>query len=446
MGEPLLDTTLDVLNHEKPASLTGKEDYAPVRSFGELKSIFWFETVKLWEIAGPAVITIMCQFGTNAVTIMFVGHLGKIELSAVTISLSVFSVFSYGFLLGMGSAVETLCGQAYGAGQVHMLGIYMQRSWIILLVSCLFLLPMFIFAAPILKVLGQEEQIADLGGEFAQQIIPQLFSLAVNFPSQKFLQAQSKVNVLAWIAFWALVFHVGMLWLFVNVLSWGTLGAALAFNMSRWAIASAQVVYITGWCREGWTGFSWLAFGDIWAFLRLSMASAVMLCLELWYTSSIFILTGNLDNAVISLASLSVCLSLNGWELNLFTGINAAISVRVSNELGRGRPRTAKYSVYVTVFQSLLIGIVFMIIILITKNKLAFIYTNDKELQQAVSHLAYLLGITMLLNSVQPVISGVAIGGGWQATVAYINLGCYYIFGLPFGYLLGQTASLGVMV
>ena len=41
---------------------------------------------------------------------------------------------------------------------------------------------------------------------------------------------------------------------------------------------------------------------------------------------------------------------------------------------------------------------------------------------------------------------GVAVGGGWQALVAYINLGCYYIFGLPLGYLLGYKAILGVMV
>lgn len=41
---------------------------------------------------------------------------------------------------------------------------------------------------------------------------------------------------------------------------------------------------------------------------------------------------------------------------------------------------------------------------------------------------------------------GVAVGGGWQATVAYINLGCYYIFGLPLGFILGYVAKLGSKV
>ncbi|CAN4087709.1 unnamed protein product [Withania somnifera] len=128
-----------------------------------------------------------------------------------------------------------------------------------------------------------------------------------------------------------------------------------------------------------------------------------------------------------------------------FIGVNAAISVRVSNELGLGRARATKYSVYVTVFQSLLIGILCMIVVLAVRNHLAILFTEDEVLIQAVSQLAWFLGVTMLLNSVQPVISGVAVGGGWQGLVAYINLGSYYVFGIPLGYLLGYVANLGVM-
>ncbi|XP_020112903.1 protein DETOXIFICATION 34-like [Ananas comosus] len=40
--------------------------------------------------------------------------------------------------------------------------------------------------------------------------------------------------------------------------------------------------------------------------------------------------------------------------------------------------------------------------------------------------------------------AGVAIGGGWQALVAYINLCCYYIFGLPLGFFLGFVLHWGL--
>ncbi|RVW42006.1 Protein detoxification 35 [Vitis vinifera] len=163
----------------------------------------------------------------------------------------------------MGSALETLCGQAYGAGQVQLLGVYLQRSWIILLVSCVILLPIYIFATPILKVLGQEDEIADLAGQFTIETIPQLFSLAIIFPTQKFLQAQSKVNVQATICFVALILDIGLLAVFIFVFGWGTTGAAIAYDISNWVIAVAQVVYAIGWCKEGWTGLTWSAFRDL---------------------------------------------------------------------------------------------------------------------------------------------------------------------------------------
>lgn len=41
---------------------------------------------------------------------------------------------------------------------------------------------------------------------------------------------------------------------------------------------------------------------------------------------------------------------------------------------------------------------------------------------------------------------GVAVGSGWQSTVAYINIGCYYVVGIPMGVLLGWLFNLGVLV
>ncbi|KAL0359259.1 UNVERIFIED_CONTAM: protein DETOXIFICATION 35 [Sesamum angustifolium] len=401
-------------------------DYLPAGGLKAWWGVFCIESGKLWRIGGPIVIQILCQYGGTFVATIFVGHLGDVDLSAFTIASTVIGTFAFGFMLGMGSALETLCGQAFGAGQVHMLGVYMQRSMIILLATCILLLPIYIFATPILKLLGQEDEIAHLAGYYTRFLIPQLFSLAIIFPTQKFLQAQSKVFVLAWVAVLVLVSQIFWCWLFIDVFGWGTIGAAVAYDLTSWGTGVVQFVYVVGWCRDGWKGFSSSMFRDIWAFVKLSLASAVMLCLELWYMTSLVAITGNLDNAVIAVGSLSIC-------------------VRVSNELGLGHPRAAKYSVYVTLFQSLVIGIVCMIMVLATRNQLAMIFTNSKEMQKAVAQVSGFLGVTMLLNSVQPVISGVAVGGGWQALVAYINLACYYIFGLPLGYLLGYVAKLGVV-
>ncbi|XP_050918804.1 protein DETOXIFICATION 41 [Lathyrus oleraceus] len=70
--------------------------------------------------------------------------------------------------------------------------------------------------------------------------------------------------------------------------------------------------------------------------------------------------------------------------------------------------------------------------------------TSDAEVIDEVSALTPLLCISVLLNGIQPILSGVAIGSGWQALVAYVNLACYYVIGLTVGCVLGFKTSLGV--
>jgi hypothetical protein len=38
------------------------------------------------------------------------------------------------------------------------------------------------------------------------------------------------------------------------------------------------------------------------------------------------------------------------------------------------------------------------------------------------------------------------VGSGWQSYVAYINLGCYYLIGVPLGFFMGWVFHQGVMV
>ncbi|KAB2596712.1 protein TRANSPARENT TESTA 12-like [Pyrus ussuriensis x Pyrus communis] len=202
----------------------------------------------------------------------------------------------------------------------------MQRSWIVLFIACIILSPVFNFAAPILKFLGQEHGIADPAGVYSLKIIPQMFSYAINLPTQRFHQAQSKVLVITLIAFAALIVQTGLLHLFINVFGLGTTGAAVAYDITNWGVAISQVGYVMVCCKEEWTGFSRLAFGEIWDFAKLSLASCMMVCLDLWYPISISILAGLLPNAVISVGSFSICMNFQNWEIMLLLGISAAVS------------------------------------------------------------------------------------------------------------------------
>ncbi|KAK1316546.1 Protein TRANSPARENT TESTA 12 [Acorus calamus] len=218
----------------------------------------------------------------------------------------------------------------------------------------------------------------------------------------------------------------------------GLAGVMVSMIVSNWIPVVGQLVFVFyGGCPKTWTGFSVQAFFDLWPVIKLSLSSGVMLCLEIWYNAALILLTGTMEDAETSINALSVCLNINGWELMLSFGFLAAAGVRVSNELGKGSSKAAKFAIVVVVCTSLAIGIVIWALVLVFRHRMSYIFSNSAEVANATSHLSVLLAFSLLLNSVQPVLSGVAVGAGWQGTVAYVNLICYYVVGLPLGILFG---------
>ncbi|KAH1082624.1 hypothetical protein J1N35_022385 [Gossypium stocksii] len=412
-----------------------------------LRRRVWIESSKLWQIVGPAIFSRLASYSMLVITQAFAGHLGDLELAAISIANNVIVGFDFGLLLGMASALETLCGQAFGAKKYYMLGVYMQRSWIVLFLCCILLLPLYLFASPVLKLLGQPQDVAELSGIVSMWMIPLHFSFAFQFPLQRFLQSQLKNMVIAWVSLLALLVHIFVSWVFVYRLQLGVVGTAVTLNFSWWILVLGLFAYtVCGGCSLTWTGFTIEAFSGLWEFSKLSAASGVMLCLENWYYRILILMTGNLQNAEIAVDALSICMSINGWEMMIPFAFFAGIGVRVANELGAGNGKGAKFATIVSVVTSVIIGIFFWLLIMIFHDKFALIFSTSQPVLEAVSKLSLLLAFTILLNSVQPILSGVAVGSGWQSYVAYINLGCYYLIGVPLGFLMGWVFHLGVMV
>lgn len=201
--------------------------------------------------------------------------------------------------LGMGSAVETLCGQAYG--------IYLQRLMRLLKTTGVQLAVIYVYSQQILEARQESAEISSQAALFVYGLFPQIFAYAANFPIQKFLQAQSIINPSAHISAEVLAVYLLLSWLTIYEWGLGLLGAALILSLSWWLIAAAQFVYMVTSPRfnHTWKGFSLQAFSGLWSF-KLSTSSAMMLCLETWYFQILVLIASPLKNAELALDSLSI--------------------------------------------------------------------------------------------------------------------------------------------
>ncbi|KNA04350.1 hypothetical protein SOVF_199740 [Spinacia oleracea] len=413
---------------------------------GGITGEIWEELKKIWKIAGPSVFCRFAMFSLTIITQSFAGHLSDLDLAAFSISTTFLIAVSFGFLLGMATALETLCGQAYGARQHHMLGIYLQRSCVVLSFCAILLLPMFIFATPLLKILGQSAEVAERTGLVARYLIPMHLSFIFQFSLQRFLQSQLKTAIIAWSAAVTLAVHAIISWLFIYKLGVGIVGAALTLDFSWWLSVFIMYGYVIyGGCPKTWKGFSLQAFTELWDFFKLSLASGVMVLLENVYYRLLVIASGDAGSSHVAVDALSICVTLYGWESMVPLGILAATGVRVAIELGAGNVSGAKFAAKVCMMTSLVIGLIFFALVTAIPDRLAMIFTPNSSVVSVVRDLAFLLGSTIFLNSIPPVFLGIAVGSGWQALAAYINIGSYYLVGFPLGIFIGRVLNFGYM-
>lgn len=179
----------------------------------------------------------------------------------------------------MASAVQTVCGQAYGARRLPAMGIICQRAIILHLGAAFLLTFPYWFCGSALRAMGQSGSIAEQSEIFARGLIPQLYALAVSCPMQRFLQAQNIVNPLAYMSIAVFLVHILLSYVVVYVLGYGLVGASLMLSFSWWLLAVMNGLYIvlSPSCRETWTGLSFQAFNGMWPYFKLTVVSAVML-------------------------------------------------------------------------------------------------------------------------------------------------------------------------
>ncbi|XP_070018814.1 protein DETOXIFICATION 16-like [Nicotiana sylvestris] len=412
-------------------------------SRNERKSDEFFEEVKkLLALAGPLMLVNLLLYFLQVISLMFVGHLGELALSGASLATSFAFVTGYSLLVGMGSALETLCGQSYGALHHYMLGIHMQRAMFVsLLIISIPIVCIWANAGHILVILKQDPEIAAEAGLYARFMIPSIFAYGLLECQIRFLQAQNNVRPMMLSTGITLLLHVFSCWIFVLKTGLGSKGAALANATSYWinVFLLAAYVRISPSCKSTWTGFSTKAFTDIPRYLRLAIPSALMICLEIWSFELMVTLCGLLPNPKLETSVLSISLNTSVMLHMLAEGLGGATSVRVSNELGAGQPKAARLAARTATILATIEGILLAIIMVSIRNVWGHCYSNEEDV---VIYVGKMLILHSSLLTPEPC-SGIARGCGCQKKGAFVNLGAYYLWGIPAGVVLAFVYHLG---
>ncbi|XP_025656382.1 protein DETOXIFICATION 14 isoform X2 [Arachis hypogaea] len=339
----------------------------------------------------------------------------------------------------MAGALETLCGQTYGAEEFRKLGNYTCCAIITLILVCVPITLMWIFTDKILMLFSQDPAISHAARAYCIHLIPALFGYAVLQSLIRYFQTQSMIFPMVFTSIASLCMHVPICWYLVFKSGMGHVGAALAIGISYWINVIALGFYIqySSACSKTKIVFSRNALLSIAEFFQYAIPSGLMFCFEWWSFELLTLLAGLLPNPQLETSVLSVCLNITTLHYFIPYAVGASASTRVSNELGAGNPKSAQGAVRVVVIIGIAEAFIVSTFFIFFRNIVGYAYSNDEAVVDYVASMVPLLCMSVSADSIMGTLSGVARGGGFQQIGAYVNLGAYYLVGVPLALFLG---------
>ncbi|CAB4437003.1 unnamed protein product [Rhizophagus irregularis] len=363
------------------------------------------EALYIIRKAVPVFFASSLQYVFSVASVFTLGHKGYVELAALSLGSMFASVTGISIFYGAISALDTLCPQGYTSGNPKMVGVYLQRAIIIILLG--FIPVSFIWweSGTILVYLGQDEETSAYAQKFLRWSILGAPATFIFWCVEKFLQGQGIMHatsyVLIIISPISIVLNYALVWW--EPIALGFIGAPIAINISNWLMLIFSILYIkyiNG--HQAWGGWTRTCLDDWSSFMRLAIPGILTACADWWIYELIALASGYFGS--ISLAAHRLVLTI----VLLFFQLPRSISVATSNRCYLGNHCIIR----------------------------RYLFTNKEEVIKLTATILPLCALFQPSDAIGIIGGGILRGQGRQKVISIIYLSAYYKFALPVGLLL----------
>lgn len=392
-------------------------------------------------LATPVMVGQLGHIMVSVADTAMVGQVGVIPLAAATFGSTFFHVLLL-FGIGVSYAITPLVAATDEKDRSRLLSI-LQNGLAVNVILGIILVVIGFAIVPFLHLFGQEAPVAEAAGPYLMIIISSIFPALIFQTFRQYSEGLSDTLRPMVVSIVANLVNVGLNYLLIfgkfGFPQMGIQGAGYATLISRVVMGILMVALIRKKFRGFTFSFDKVVMKQV---IKLGVPSGMQYIFEIGAFATAAIMVGWLGAK--ELAAHQIALNLAAITYMASTGIAAASTIRVGNQLGLKDVKTlrgAGYSCFALAAGFMAIcGLLFIIL----RNFLPSLYIDNAEVQQLSASLLIIAAGFQISDGAQAVGLGVLRGLTDVKIPTLVTFIAFFILSIPGGYFLGFTLGLGV--
>lgn len=392
---------------------------------------------QIFTLAIPNVASSLAMYSTVVITTLCISHEDDPALlAAFGLGSLIGNVLGLSIGVGLTSVLETLVSQAYGADNMKLAAVHLNRARLVVTIAvipCCFAL---FFTDSLLLWLEQDPKVSQLAAEYTRAFMIGLPAFFYFSSASAFLRScqHPQPPLLANVVGSAVHLFVSIL--LINILGWGLWGAGLAMSFNS-VLRFVMLEIFLSWKPE-LRGHSWtkemLSLKGIRHFLGLGIPSFLLIAVE-WIAfelQSVFAGWVSTEGLAAHVSGVNVITIV----FMIPNGISQSLSTLIGASLGEGLPDLAKQ--FAKKGAALMFGLActYGLGIWIFHDPIARVYTTDEGTRVILESVLALTATFVVFDAMNTTGAGIIRGLGLQSKAARLQMMAMFGIMLPVAYFL----------
>ncbi|KNC82452.1 hypothetical protein SARC_05267 [Sphaeroforma arctica JP610] len=432
MAEPEVKRSdSQVMRNEPPVNM--KEEFLDLLSMS-------------WQVS----LATVTRIALTSIDSAFLGHFGTQYLAAASLA-QVWTSLPLMAVWGGTAALITLCGQAWGAGNKELVGIWLQFGVIITQFLGLLVFIWYWCVGFVLQYSSPDPVVVEAGVEFARMlsfsIAPSLFYACL----RQYFQAMGIMWATTICGVTSILLTVLLNWLLIyGCFGWsglGFIGSPLATVIASWYQPLCLFLLCVTWKgyhKDAWYGFdrNALSVERLKVFGGIAFPVAMNSLVSTLANSALTLLAARMGSDVIAANAVMGGLWSIIWAL--FWGFGCSTQVKVANYMGAGRPQASRKVALCGLACSIVVLLILLSTIFFASRKFFGIYSNDPKILDMCEDVVYIYIVAVLIENLEVLSAAVLTGMGSVSIIFWISTIGTWLIEIPVAFVLGIVYKKGL--